>query len=77
MTTKEPPVKCGGCTHRWWGLRMAHCSECHRTFSTPRNFDRHRTGDVESRTCGTAGLVEVRPDVWGEERDAETAVQTA
>ena len=33
--------KCGA---RWTGLRVAHCSVCHRTFTTVANFDRHRRG---------------------------------
>lgn len=30
------------CGRQWTGLREAHCSVCHRHFSTPRNFDAHR-----------------------------------
>jgi hypothetical protein len=34
-----------GCTHcesRWDGLKTAHCSACHETFTTPGVFDKHR-----------------------------------
>lgn len=35
---------CCRCSGKWGGLKTAHCSACHNTFSTPGNFDRHRTG---------------------------------
>ena len=35
---------CSGCDAKWTAMKAAHCaaSECHRTFSTPVLFDRHR-----------------------------------
>jgi DNA-binding transcriptional regulator YiaG len=30
---------------------MAHCPNCHETFSTVAHFDNHRTGPVEKRRC--------------------------
>ena len=35
---------CRHCATTWTGLRIAHCAECHATFTTPANFDRHRAG---------------------------------
>lgn len=36
------PYSCAGCAHTWTGLAFAHCSGCHRTFSSVSGFDRHR-----------------------------------
>lgn len=35
---------CSGCDATWTGLRTAHCAAagCHRTFTVPAHFDRHR-----------------------------------
>lgn len=38
----QPPIGCNGCSSRWGGLRTAHCSACHRTFTAPSGFDKHR-----------------------------------
>jgi hypothetical protein len=35
-------ITCNGCEHTWTGLRFAHCSACHRTFSGVAGFERHR-----------------------------------
>ncbi len=35
---------CRHCDTTWTGLRIAHCAKCHRTFTTPANFDKHRAG---------------------------------
>lgn len=35
------PATCR-CGRTWTGLNQAHCSICHRHFSSPANFDRHR-----------------------------------
>lgn len=35
-------ASCGGCDTRWNGTAKAHCSGCHRTFSTTKIFDSHR-----------------------------------
>lgn len=39
------------CGARWIGLAAAHCSACHRTFSGPALFDRHRAAYGEHGTC--------------------------
>lgn len=31
--------------------RQAHCSACHRTFTTVSAFDHHRIGHVDDRSC--------------------------
>lgn len=42
MEGKPHTCRCG---QRWGGSKTAHCSNCHETFSTVSNFDRHlRTG---------------------------------
>jgi hypothetical protein len=40
---KYGPV-CRACGAEHDSLVWAHCSACHRTFSTERNFDQHRRG---------------------------------
>lgn len=50
------------CGARWTGTRIAHCrsADCHRTFSTATNFDRHWRGKGDNRHCvdpATVGLV--------------------
>lgn len=47
---------------------MCHCRQCHQTFTTIANFDRHLTGKPDRPTCNSAaqGLVEHRPGVWGQ-----------
>ena len=37
------PASCT-CGRKWTGLAQAHCTVCHRHFSTVANFDRHRPG---------------------------------
>lgn len=57
---------CGGCPKRWTGFRKAHCSSCHRTFSTVANFDRHRSPAGLHGSCrypALVGLVQ-RGGVW-------------
>lgn len=73
-----PPHSCGGCDARWGGFRIAHCAACHRTFSTPANFDRHRAGSKDGRKPGeghdpaACGLVRTPQGYWaGPGRDAE------
>lgn len=45
MDSKSYPISgphtCGRCPARWGGANTSHCSMCHRTFSTVRNFDKH------------------------------------
>jgi hypothetical protein len=47
---------CARCTNRWDGLRTAHCSACHETFTTPGVFDKHRR-DSNCLQPHAAGLV--------------------
>jgi hypothetical protein len=44
---------CVKCSAHWGGLKTAHCSVCHQTFSTVANFDRHRAGShsADTRHC--------------------------
>lgn len=42
---------CGGCPTTWTGQSRAHCAGCHRTFSTARLFDLHRSASGERGTC--------------------------
>ena len=51
------------CGAEWGGLKAAHCSACHSTFSTPANFDRHRKSGV-CRPPDTAGLIQDAKGVW-------------
>ena len=41
------PLKSGWAVHTacgkaWSGIKTAHCSACHLTFTTPTAFDKHR-----------------------------------
>jgi hypothetical protein len=38
----ENTYSCGGCDVAFTGLRTAHCTTCHETFTTIGNFDTHR-----------------------------------
>lgn len=40
---------CGGCDNTWTGANTAHCSACHRTFSGPTLFDKHRQATTKAR----------------------------
>ena len=43
------------------------CSACGRVFSTPGNFDRHRSGPWEGRVCldpASVGLFQSPSGVW-------------
>lgn len=42
---------CAGCGHTWTALGAAHCARCHRTFSTARLFDLHRSARGDHGTC--------------------------
>lgn len=35
---------CAPCGTTWAGLKAEHCTECHQTFTTTSNGDRHRVG---------------------------------
>ncbi len=39
---QELTMSCRGCDRRWESIAQAHCSACHRHFSTTGNFDAHR-----------------------------------
>lgn len=48
MTRNDTPLKpgewsVGCCEGRYTGLKTAHCTVCHETFTTPAGFDRHRS----------------------------------
>jgi hypothetical protein len=55
------------CGARWSGLRVAHCSVCHVSFSGVNTFDRHR----KDGACRTPAEMGMRPlegrtsEVWG------------
>ena len=64
-TSKRPPtfIGCGGCDAKWTGVAAAHCAApgCHRTFSGPTAFDKHRVGTGERGRCSDpADLVNAR-----------------
>lgn len=54
---------CGGCPARWSTLRQAHCSGCHRLFTSVSGFDRHRTADGCAHPA-RVGLVERGDGLW-------------
>jgi hypothetical protein len=57
------PHHCPRCNLRWGGLKTAHCTACHETFTTVSTFDKHRSGSHAkgTRHClppAEVGLVE-------------------
>lgn len=66
------------CCETWWtGLRTAHCTACHQTFTSITGFDMHRDGRHadDTRHCRPpqeAGLVDAGRDYpcWGRPRSA-------
>lgn len=40
-----------GCGESWAGLKLEHCTTCHRTFTTTRAGDWHRAGPWSERRC--------------------------
>lgn len=44
-------ITCSGCDATWTGLGRAHCSKCHRSFSTVPLFDMHRDQRGEHGRC--------------------------
>lgn len=44
-------ITCTGCPARWTATGAAHCASCHRTFSSPRLFDAHRSTRGELGSC--------------------------
>lgn len=63
MTAPSTPtaptlIVCGDCTTTWTAGGAAHCSACHRLFSTPRLFDLHRsTKGGEHGSCLAPDLI--------------------
>lgn len=61
------------CGRQWAGLREAHCTLCHRHFSTPANFDAHRPSSkknprgacVDPETIEKPYLMRIKETVWG------------
>ena len=43
MTALPHSCRCGT---RWGGLKTAHCTTCHKTFTVVSAFDKHRRGDT-------------------------------
>lgn len=63
------------CGRKWAGLREAHCTLCHRQFSTVRNFDAHRINRGPVTECvdpltipGRDGKrrMRIRESAWGD-----------
>lgn len=49
------------------GSKVCQCSACGEYFSTPANFDKHRSGPWEARIClnpASVGLVKGRMNRW-------------
>ncbi|MDG4801706.1 hypothetical protein [Micromonospora sp. WMMD980] len=62
------------CGVAWTGLSIAHCGTCHCTFSAVSTFDRHRTGNVNTRRCvppESVGLARNRHGVYRTPSDLE------
>jgi hypothetical protein len=59
----------GACGKTWRGATRAHCSGCHRTFTTVGASDKHRIGEFGvDRRCtdpATVGLVHRTDGLWG------------
>ena len=55
-------ISCGTCPNTWTGNAKAHCSGCHRTFSTVGAFDRHRLR-YECQNPAERGLIQAN-GVW-------------
>ena len=47
-------IKTNCCGAEFSGLKTAHCSACHETFTTVAAFDKHRTGSHAPTTPGAA-----------------------
>ena len=44
-------TRCTTCNRTWTGLAEAHCTSCHRHFTTASAFDLHRVGPTDTRHC--------------------------
>lgn len=51
---------CKGCEASWTGLKMCHCGACHRTFSTVRLFDKHRSPVGDHGSCKDPSTITTR-----------------
>lgn len=81
---KAALITCGGCPATWTAMGAAHCSGCHRTFSSVGLFDRHRSAaGSEHGSCFDpsrlvnaktgAPVAEFRDGMWrGPEMDEAT-----
>ncbi|MGY4869789.1 FDXHR family putative zinc-binding protein [Mycolicibacterium elephantis] len=65
-------TKTNCCSAQFSGLKTAHCSACHETFSTVSAFDKHRAGSyaADTRRClppTSVGLVSANRSYpcWG------------
>lgn len=59
-----PVFTCGGCDNTWTAGGAAHCSGCHRTFSTTATFDKHRAAGrcvIGKLAAGKDGIYRDRP----------------
>lgn len=54
MSANSGAYGCARCDNRWGGLRTAHCTACHRTFTSVTAFDTHRDVDYR-RPAGAEG----------------------
>jgi hypothetical protein len=61
-TPQAGAASCARCRARWGGLKTAHCSACHETFTVVAAFDKHRAGShARGRYCldpAAVGLVD-------------------
>lgn len=73
MARYNGEIRCGGCDEHWKGLDAAHCSVCHRSFTSRTGFDRHRTGPVDQRRCVDPPKIgyELKPLTRGQSRGYE------
>lgn len=77
MTGATPgPHGCGRCPARWGGFKTCHCSACHETFSTARNFDAHQTVNG-CRNPEESGLKIGSRGIWVQEGDFEPEILRA
>jgi hypothetical protein len=58
------PVTCAGCTRRWYGIERAHCTACHRTFTTVEFFDQHRVGHVCHNPASLGLTKHEKTEIW-------------
>lgn len=44
LAAKPGMTTCVRCRKSWGGLKTAHCTACHETFTVVSAFDKHRAG---------------------------------